>query len=109
MSPAEKAAAIKQFWLFLFNFEVLPHPLRDFVNPAFHLVDEKTRARIAAGVTARARTEGMDPAEFWQSIIQFWLINPAVIADDAALSIKVHEFHRLLHGSGRPTVTAVVP
>lgn len=94
--PAEKARRLREFLLYLFNFEASTPRINDHVNAGFHLIAVSDRSRIAAALNARARSEGFRPASYWQQLLNFWLFDLAVIADDAALSIKLHEFHRLL-------------
>lgn len=42
----------------------------------------------------------------WDDILSFWMFDFAVICDDAALAIKLQQFHRLLHGSDPATPLA---
>jgi DNA polymerase III delta prime subunit len=95
LKPGDKARHLREFLLYLFNFEVSSPRIHDHVNAAFHLISASDRSRIAKGINRRARTDGFSPAEYWLNLMSFWLIDPAIIADDAVLGIKLHEFHRL--------------
>ena len=102
VTPAERAGAVRQGLLYFFNFEVSSPRRRDFVNPAFHLIDKDDRERLAAALTARAKSEGLDPETYWQNLMAYWVFDPAIIADEAALMIKAIGFHRLVNPANRP-------
>jgi hypothetical protein len=96
VTPDAKARHVREFLLHLYNFEVSEPRIHDCVNAAFHLVSASDRAKIVAGLNARARADGFAPTAYWHQLLDFWLFDPAIVADDAALSIKLHQFHRLL-------------
>ncbi|WP_300974469.1 AAA family ATPase [Sphingomonas sp. LHG3406-1] len=94
--PREKARAIKQFLLFLYNFEVSSPRLHNHVNPAFHLMGPSDRSELVHGFNLGARADGLKPEDYWQELLNFWLIEPSLIDDDASLAIKLHQFNRLI-------------
>ena len=99
-TPAEKATRLRQLLLYVFNFEVSRPPVRDIVNPAFHLIEASERREIAAAFASRAVVENMPRGDYWNSLLNFWMFDPAVISDDAALKIKLHQFHQLVNPDG---------
>lgn len=94
--PGDKARRIKEFLLYLYNFEVCTPRIRDAVNAAFHLVGAPIRQRIVAGFAARAKRDRLSIDTYWSNLLSFWLIDAATVADEAALAIKLHQFHRLV-------------
>lgn len=94
--PSQKAMRLRQFFLYLFNFEVLQPRRQDWVDAAFRLVEPEDRQRIAGAITRFGEATGLAARDFWQDLLNFWVCEPAAFSDDAALAIKLHDFRRLL-------------
>jgi DNA polymerase III delta prime subunit len=91
-----KAQSIKEFLLYVYNHEASNPRIGSVVNSAFHLIEGSDRADFAAGIASRAIRDGFSLLDYWQQILNFWLLDPSLMRDDASLSIKLHHFHRLL-------------
>lgn len=99
-SPIEKAKRLREFLLCLQNLEVGTPRIRDYVNPAFQLIAPNTRKQIVAELS-RLVAPGMKLQPAWDEIVSFWMFDFAILRDDdAALKIKLQQYHRLLHGAG---------
>lgn len=96
-TPQAKAKAIREMLLFAYNFEASEPRIRDVVNPAFHLLEPSVREAIASHVASRAKLEGMALQEYWTSLLQFWSIDEALVADRSMLTIRLHQFHRMIN------------
>ena len=94
--PPQKVTRIREFLLYLYNFEVSSPRILDTVNAAFYLVGAPIRQPIVAKFAQRARQAGLSAEAYWTSLLSFWLVDPATIADESALTIKLHQFHRLV-------------
>lgn len=102
-----KARSIREILLCLYNLHVSRPNILDYVNPAFHLISGEDLSRIAQAFTARGRAEGHSPQSYWHELLNFWMLPSGLIADDASLAIKLHQFHGLVSGSAKSAAKSV--
>lgn len=110
-TPADKAKRLRELLLYVYNFEVSTPRIRDTVNAGFHLLDAPIRHRIADGFARRAQTENITRQAYWNSLLDFWMVDPTLVSDDAALAIKLHQFHQLVNrdGDDERLLTCIAP
>lgn len=96
----DKARMIRDFLLYLSNFEVTIPPQNHIVNPAFYQIGAAERVRVAAGFKACARAAGRNAADYWLDLMDTWAVPIEIIRDHTNLLIRSRRFHRLVNPEG---------
>jgi DNA polymerase-3 subunit gamma/tau len=98
MPAAELHKALRQFLLFLHNFEVAWPRRSDVVNPAFYTVSREDRTKLAEGFARKAAAAGMALGAYWDSVLAFW--NANALFDEIGLLTHLTRFAWLLNPTG---------
>ncbi|WP_162987137.1 ATP-binding protein [Sphingomonas paeninsulae] len=96
--PQQKATGIRDFLLYLFNFEIARPARSAIVNAAFHTVSAEQRRRIIAGFRPRASRAKMSLETYWRLMMKHWNFDHARVIDDANLSVRLIIFDNLING-----------
>ncbi|WP_161988940.1 AAA family ATPase [Sphingomonas glacialis] len=96
----EKARMIRDFLLYLSNFEVTVPARNHIVNPAFYQVTAAERERVAAGFKARARSARRNAGDYWLDLMDVWAVPIETMRDHTNLLIRSRRFHRLVNPEG---------
>lgn len=95
-APARrKAEAVRNFLVYLHNFEVLNRAR--VIEPAFHQVTEDQRAGIVGRLLPRATASNMDLDEYLLELAERWRLDLGTIPDEPSLLIRLRKFHRLVN------------
>ena len=101
--PGEKARAIAQFLLLLFNLEVSRPKIDRIENAAFHQISNDQRAGVVTGFQARARAENLPLRDYWMSLLDFWA-RAGDLSDEVSFRIRLLQFSELVNPPGyKPT------
>ena len=103
---SDKARMIRDFLLYLCNFEVTVPARNHIVNPAFYQIAAAERERIAAGFKQRARRVSRDPSDYWLDLMDVWTVPIETMRDHTNLLIRSRRFHRLVNPVGPSDQTA---
>jgi DNA polymerase-3 subunit gamma/tau len=96
--PSQKAIGVRDFLLYLYNFEIARPASSVIVNPAFHTVTAEQRQRIISGFRPRANKAKMPLDAYWRSMMKHWNSDHARVVDEANLSICLIVFNDLING-----------
>jgi DNA polymerase-3 subunit gamma/tau len=110
-NASDKARMIRDFLLYLCNFEVTIPARNHIVNPAFHQVAVTEREPIAAGFKERAQRVNRDASDYWLDLMDVWAVPIETPRDHTNLLIRSRRFHRLVNPAGpsAPTTPAEEP
>jgi DNA polymerase III subunit gamma/tau len=106
-APSRKAKAIRDFLLYLDNYEVKRPALSAVIDIAFHQIKASDRQRIVAGFRARAEAEGLPLGAYWQSMMDRWNFDHGAVIDEPALLIRLRQFDRWVNIEGKPVPVPV--
>ncbi|MXO91500.1 AAA family ATPase [Pontixanthobacter aquaemixtae] len=103
--PQEIVKLIRDFLLYIYNFEARAKRSSDIVNAAFFEVLEADRIAIASGFRHLASSRARAFPDFMLDMMEQWEGDPGNITDRSSLMIKVCRFDRLLHGDAPQPVS----
>jgi DNA polymerase III subunit gamma/tau len=114
--PAEaayKARCLKEFLIYIHNYEITRPALSEVVNAAFYRITAAERAEIVDGFGPRARRAAMTLDAYWNDLMRFWN-GPESVADDVSFAIQRRRFNSLVNPQDAaplppPTPPAPVP
>lgn len=86
---------IRDFLLYLYNFEVAPVRRKDIVNPAFFRITAREREPIVAGFQALAA--GRTLPEFWLDLLEMWDSSLNTLVDRSGLKIRLYRLQRAVY------------
>ncbi len=96
--PRLKGETVRDFLLYLYNFEVSVPRIADAVNPAFYQIDVAERGQMVTSLEGAARAQGLTLDGLWMDMLAFWSREwPARSDDEVALQVAIRRFHRLVN------------
>ncbi|MDB5583366.1 MAG: family ATPase [Bradyrhizobium sp.] len=101
-TPQRKAQGIRDFLLYLHNYEVTTPRLSNVIDIAFHPITTEQRARVVAPLRARADHAKLSLDSYWLGLLDWWNFDHRQIPDEQALLIRTRRFNRLVNAQGEP-------
>lgn len=110
IAPASrKVQAIRDFMLYLHNYEVVRPRMSNVIDIAFHPLTASQRGPIVAGMRARAERSRMTLDAYWLGLMDWWNVDYRQIPDEEALLIRARRFNRVVNDEGAEVPDAVPP
>lgn len=86
---------IRDFLLYLYNFEVAAVRRKGIVNPAFFRITAREREPIVAGFQALAAGRALP--EFWLDLLEMWDGSLNTLVDRSGLKIRLYRLQRAIY------------
>ena len=97
-APAEKAQLIRAYLLQVYTRHIAPTPSSTVMDPAFYQISDDLQRDLVIRMKPHAGKRPLP--DFWLDLLDAWEFVPAALSDHPALLVKVHRFHRMVHGEG---------
>lgn len=95
--PSRKAKGIRDFLLYLYNFEIARPALNRLVDGAFRAVTPKQREYFVSRFRPRAGQMSRTLDSYWHEIMSFWNFDHDGVADAENLSVRIIRFNKIVN------------